>query len=481
MRLFVVAIILSNALLTQGQSQKSYKPIPVIDTIPSRIYQAIKLRLKKDQQDIEAKGNVRSFMKTLYEQRADYVTRIFNEDLLMAEDELTGLVRKVFNAIYDANPGLPRETSLYVYRDDIPNAVSFGEGTICIMLGLLQRVPTEDVLAYILCHEIAHYHLDHTGNDISRLAELNYDKVLKKQISSIMNNPYGKYSKMKTLFNSLNLSMNRHSRTSELEADSVGLALFLNTKYNPLSALQCMKILSKADSGYYRSNFDLKKYFSSSEFEFKDSWIDYKRSEVWHAVPDISDSSRTHPNCEKRFEILKRQLRAISPGPDDLERGVRIEKINFLAAFELVHSHYHFKEYGKALYMSMSLTELYPDNPYPHAMIVKSLYQLFKAQKNHRLGKVMELPDPRFEENYNRLLDFIHKLRLHELGSLSYCYAIKQPAAFFNDEEFLHAVWLTSNLEISKLDPEKVANDYAQFFPKGKYLSEMKTNPLTNR
>jgi hypothetical protein len=69
-----------------------------------------------------------------------------------------------------------------------------------------------------------------------------------------------------------------------------------------------------------------------------------------------------------------------------------------------------------------------------------------KARENHVLGKVLELPDPRFNENYDRFLTFFHRLRLSELENLAYNYVISQDEKYFSDEEFLYATWLCSRL-----------------------------------
>lgn len=478
MKKLIVFFLTLNSSLGFAQTEKNFKPLPILDTIPTSNYQELKLRLQLDQQKVTAKGKAGSFMKELYKQRFDYIVKTYNEDYIMVDDDVAGYLQKVLDEIYNANPQLPRDAKIFGYRSDAPNALSFGEGTMCVMLGLLARVETEDVLAYVLCHELAHYHAQHTDRRMEMLAHLNYDKVLKKQISEIQNNPYEKYSKLKALFNSLDLSINKHSRADEFAADSIGLTYYRRTNYNPLAPLRCMQILKEADRGVFKNNIDFKKYFSFSEFPFKDSWIAYKKSDVWHADKTWTtpDSARTHPNCDNRLEALVHQINTEIPADSNFKKGVIIKDITDKAAFELVNTHYHFKQYGKALFQSLVLAEQYPQNVYAHAMIVKCMYQLYRAQKNHVLGKSLELPDPRFEENYDRFLNFIHALRLFELANLSYYYAISQPESFYSDEEFIHALWMASKFDFSKVDSQKVRDDYEQLFPNGKYLQEMNRN-----
>jgi hypothetical protein len=107
-------------------------------------------------------------------------------------------------------------------------------------------------------------------------------------------------------------------------------------------------------------------------------------------------------------------------------------------------------------------------------MIAKCMYTLFIYQRNHQLSKVVTLPDPRFADNYDRFLTFIHKLRLGEIAGIAYNYAISRPESNFNDEEFIYALWLCSRLELSKMDPDKVKEEYVAKFPRGKYLKQMR-------
>lgn len=460
-----------------AQSAETFTPSAFLDTVPVEVHDALRARLLKDKAKVRAKGREGDYIKSLYDQRFDYVVSNFNEDRFILDHPLTSTLRRITERIYASNPLLPRELSVYTYRSSVPNAVSFGEGTICLMLGLLQRVETEDQVAYILCHELAHYYAQHADRNMAELAALNYDKDLKRKINDIKRNPYGTYSKLKALFNDLDLSLSRHNRKSEFEADSLGLVYYLNTGYNQHAPLRVMQVLGNADRGLYRENIEFKKYFDFKAFPFKESWIEYSHSSMIYASDDDEegDTLKTHPNTQKRFDRLRRQLGIADPDTMQLRVGEDFTDMRRLASFEILSSHYHFREYGKALFNAFVLAELYPRNPYPHAMISKSLYQLYKAQKEHNLEDVLELPHPRFDENYNRFLSFINKLRLHELASLAYEYATTCPMEFYTDEEFVHALWQCSRFEFSKVDAEKVAREYEQLYPNGRYLNEMKT------
>lgn len=85
----------------------------------------------------------------------------------------------------------------------------------------------------------------------------------------------------------------------------------------------------------------------------------------------------------------------------------------------------------------------------------------------------MDLPDPRFDENYDRFLTFVHALRLMELASLAYYYPTVRAETYSGDEYFLYTRWLSAQVEVSQTDPGKVKAEYSARFPEGRYKGVM--------
>jgi hypothetical protein len=167
-----------------AQFQTNYTPLPVTDTISPKLHSELKARLARDLSTVTEKGKVGTYLKTLLEKRTDAIIKTVNADLFILDSELTGYLNGILENIYTANPSLPRETKVYPYRSEVPNAASFGKGTLCIMLGLLSRLESEDQIAFVLCHELAHHHTNHSLRRMQQLAQLN-DKDLKKKIDAI--------------------------------------------------------------------------------------------------------------------------------------------------------------------------------------------------------------------------------------------------------------------------------------------------------
>jgi Zn-dependent protease with chaperone function len=471
--LYLALVLLAFGVNATAQHIAPFVPAPFLDTIPADVHERLTQRLEADKQRVDAKGKEGRYIKSMYDDRFAYITKIFNDDYFLTNDPLTEMVRRITDRIYTANPHLPRDVNVYVHRSQIPNAVSYGEGTFAIMLGLIERLETEDQLAFVMCHELAHYYRQHAELTASRIAALQSDKDIRKEIRDIRSSVYNRYARIKDLLESINLSTNHHSRQAEFEADSLGLTYYLNTDYDRRAPLRVMEILDGVDEPAFKGALDLRSHFSFEAFPFNDKWDRYSPSELVYAsmVESETDTMKTHPSCDKRLIRLQDLLGlsdAPPPGTDNLFEPLRLR-----ASFETLQALYHFREYGRAFYVALVLSQQYPDHPYPQAMVSKTLYQLFKAQEAHKLHKVLAHPHPRFDENYNRVLSFLGTLRLHEIANLAYEYATSRPVSFYKDEEMLHALWQCSRFKFSKLNSDKVAQEYETYFPKGRYLNEM--------
>jgi predicted Zn-dependent protease len=415
-------------------------------------------------------AKINAYLKDLNKQRFDYQVQMFNDDLYIVDQEFTPYLQSILAKILKANPELA-SSSVYAFRSAVPNAVSNGTGVIYFTLGLLARLETEDQIAYVLCHELAHEHLKHTANKMLELARLNSDKELNKKVKTIARAEYGKSTKFQQLVFSLGKSINTHSREKEFEADSVGLKFFLKTSYSTKAPVRLLQILDSADVGLYHRNIDFKKHFNFSDRPFKDEWLAYKESEMEYYNPMTNDSLRTHPSCDKRIIAVARQLEGSKSSVDAKENK---STVVIDSQFEIIESAFYFQHYGRALFLSLELLEQYPNNSYLHARIVSCLYQIYQSQKDHKLSNVLSLPSPYYEENYNRFIEFVHKLRLMEVASLAYNFAKYHSAAFSEDEDFLFAYWQVSHTEVSKESPATIKQLYLSKFPKGKFVSTMK-------
>src|SRR6185503_14334550 len=100
-----------------------------------------------------------------------------------------------------------------------------------------------------------------------------------------------------------------HSRENELQADSLGLVLYLNSNYHPYEAVNTILSLDSVDNPAYKGPIDFNKYFGFPGMPFDTSllinsgYVDLGEGNLKDIK--IDDELKTHPDCEIRaIELL---------------------------------------------------------------------------------------------------------------------------------------------------------------------------------
>lgn len=132
--------------------------------------------------------------------------------------------------------GTNRNFSFYVIKDPSINAFAGPDGVIGIHTGLINAVHTEDELAAVIAHEIAHV----TQNHLSRRYDYSSNQGSVNSIASLiaailigMHNPD---AGMATLMGGMGYNLQqqlKNSRIHEGEADAIGIGLLHKAGYDP--------------------------------------------------------------------------------------------------------------------------------------------------------------------------------------------------------------------------------------------------------
>lgn len=186
--------------------------------------------------------------------------------------KIAGIVRKI-------DPSLSEgfQWQVVVAAEDEPNAFCVPGGRILITTGLLRILPTDDDLAIVLGHEIAHALNRHGAESMHLQRMLMPILFLLNQLFDLRWTP--------TVLITLLLSL-PYSRKLEYEADEVGLRLCVEACYDPRAAPDVFRRLAQLQN---------------------------ERSGTWMAnvvAPFLS----THPQSRERAARLRNTL------PDKMER-----------------------------------------------------------------------------------------------------------------------------------------------------------------
>ena len=157
--------------------------------------------------------------------------------------ELNRLVETVGMRLAAASerPHLPWHFT--VLDSPMVNAMALPGGYIYITRGMLENINSEDELAGVLGHEIAHVTARHSAQQISRSQLAQVGMVL----GAVLAGPeaaqaYGQLAEL-----GIGLLFQRYSRAHETEADLLGTGYLAKTNFNPVGAERMLMTLQRLD------------------------------------------------------------------------------------------------------------------------------------------------------------------------------------------------------------------------------------------
>lgn len=157
--------------------------------------------------------------------------------------ELNRLVDQVGKRLAAASerPNLP--WTFTVLDTGMVNAMAVPGGFIYITRGMLERINSEDELAGVLGHEIAHVTARHSAQQISRSQLAQLGMVLGAVVAGPeVLQQYGQLAQL-----GVQLLFQRYSRQHETQADLLGTGYLAEARYNPIGAERMLMTLQRLD------------------------------------------------------------------------------------------------------------------------------------------------------------------------------------------------------------------------------------------
>ncbi|GHV78281.1 peptidase M48 [Spirochaetia bacterium] len=148
---------------------------------------------------------------------------------------------------------------------DSPDLNAFGTigGHIFICRGLLEALTSEDAVAAVLAHEIAHIQLRHSAELIKDMKFEQEFSSAAERAAAIANRDTKLSERDKRFYNSVRemvatLFENNYSREQEFAADTYSLKLLATAGYSPASLINVLTLLQKTGgTGGYNSTHPL--------------------------------------------------------------------------------------------------------------------------------------------------------------------------------------------------------------------------------
>lgn len=416
-------------ILTANSSFSQLKPVYVFqqdDTVLRRKYYDEALQKKKDVIN-SFKGDNSKYYKSAYGDMFGSIEDLFSSSRSVTAHAANDYINAIASKIINANPELKNLVLRVVFtRDNPPNAYSLGEGTIVFNAGLFTYLDNEAEMTFVLCHEIAHYYLDHSKKRIDKIVGILTSDSLKKEIKKLEKQEYKVGEQLQNIQKSLLFDIHRHSRDGEEEADRVGLRFFKHTGYEGKAFVDLMQLLDKVDDTVLVTRLDIRKMLSFPSYPFKEKWIK-KESVIFGAMSaeDASpltkkerDSLKTHPDCEKRIALLKDSALTIQ-GQEYLVNQDLFKKLKMEFIPEITEEAYKEKDLSRNLYFALQMLQQGQYEPLAIYSVARDLNDVYKHQKDHELGLFINTEYRGFSEEYNNVLRMLSRLRLNEVAELN--------------------------------------------------------------
>lgn len=396
------------------------------DTLLKRKYYDEALQKKKTLVSALKKDNIKDY-KEAYDDMFEMVEDLLISPRSVTEKAADNYIKSLVAKIINANPELTGlDTRIVFSRDFFPNAYSIGDGTIAFNAGLFIFLNNEAEMAFVLCHELAHYYLNHSKKNIDRKVEVINSDSLKKELKLLSKQEYRVGEQFQKLLKSFVFDVRRHSRDREEEADRVGMRFLKNTGYSGNGFITSMQLMDRIDDTTLFSPLNLQKVLSFPEYPFRERWIK-KESEIFGALnaEDATgltkkerDSLKTHPDCSKRIALLADSASKITGKIFQVDEQLFKQlKQDFIP--EIAEEVYKSGNISFNLYLSLQMLQEGKHIPLAIYSIARDLNLIYKHQKEHELGLIIDSENRRFDEDYNLLLRMLNRLRLREIAELT--------------------------------------------------------------
>ena len=189
-----------------------------------------------DLPDMGSSSN-RTLPLNVEQELGDNYMRLIRRDLDINSDPL---IRTYINQLgfrlVAANPDAEdRQFYFFVVNDATVNAFAMPGGYIGINSGLIEQAESEDELAGVIAHEIAHVTQRHIARRIEQQQQLSLPSML-ALLGSILimtQDPEAGAAAMTGIQAGATQIMINHTRANESEADRVGIATLANAGFNP--------------------------------------------------------------------------------------------------------------------------------------------------------------------------------------------------------------------------------------------------------
>ncbi len=402
-------LLLFSLLASTGIAQDfdRYQPLQSAGELPdfllrrtSEKYEAERSKLDRRGDKIELRAKEEFLLQSNYT-----LDDILLSGKVLYNDPVGGYLNDLKDYLLREQPEARDSIRVFLVRSPQVNAFCTNNGIVLVHAGLLNKVGSEAQLAYILCHEFQHYLQQHP---INRFVRTQTD-LQQRRIVSV--NDYEDFL----------LAKNRYSRDQELEADSVGLDLYLESAFAAGEAEKVFEVMRYSYLPYEEREFPLS-FFETDHF-WLPPYLQLDEVQEISAREDYDDSEMDHPNIATRREVVERKMVRVEDleGPTHIFAPERFQLAQKTCRYEMVDLYLKNERYEHAIYQAFLLQQHDPNGYFLRNSIAEALYAL-TLHRNGNSFYDIHLEYDEIEGESQQLFYLFEKLSKSELTALTVNY-----------------------------------------------------------
>ena len=349
----------------------------------------------------------------------------------------------VFNSVFDAkvkslierlrknNAQIPQNLKILIAKNNTPNAYCFADGTFVINMGLFNWLNNDDQLASVISHELGHKITEHNLKSILKI--INQDQMDKTVVQNIKSDKTNRNQRAFDVLKNRIYQKGAENRKQEMQADSLGYAVFKNSDFKKNEFINALKRLEDFDTISPRELKieTYKKFFNLPKQEFQDKWLkkeDFSLYNYDHFNQKLNkDSLKSHPEITMRINNLKKIFPELKTEVADEKASESYAVLEKIARMETLPNFYHSESYGVGIYTSLQFLQDGEEVSYYKIWLGKCFNKIYEARKNYKLNRYLDRVDPKNQsESYQQFLNFMWNLSLDEIKNIADYYQTKE-------------------------------------------------------
>ncbi len=441
------------------------KQLDSINLLSGSYIQNINTHLVEDLENIDSPYEKE--IKESYEKRVEKLSSLSSKGHFFYDADLLNKINEIGDRLIAANDIKNKDRINWVLnRTGNPNASCVGEGTLIINLGLISNLHNLEQLAFVMAHELGHYHLDHVNKKIEETYEFLNSEELQKKIENASNDKEMAAEELLEMLDEKSLSISKHSRDHEVETDKLGFEFYTKAGFPADQAVEALKVLKHIDKGKYPSaNFS--EIFGDLDQVWKPTWTKTRLSGLSLVKPDEAEIEkyRTHPETTVRIEQL------LELGGIEKEASINQEwcQMAMTIDLEILEYSYWIGDKFDSFVFATQLFELNQQNEFVNNILANCLADFVIAKEEHTFSNIVPFPNIKMSDHHFDGATFLDNINFSALKKIALAW-IEKNVNFDNDSlEAINALAIKMQI-INKNLGEEDLNKFTTKWPDSHYL-----------